>query len=426
MSTGFEKGNRKASHSIESFMLKEVFQSLRAGHWPTLLGAWLHFEISFMVWLLIGAMSIAISEDFSLSASQKGLLVGFPLLGGALLRIIVGPLGDRLGAKVVGLAILGLEGIGLLLGWLGGTSFESMLGIGLVLGFAGASFAISLPLASQAYPPTHQGLAMGVAGIGNSGVLLAAFIAPRLAEGIGWHQVFGIMLVPVMGTALLFFWLVRSGSMRDETVSPKKDNIGLILRKGLQDPVMYWLCFLYGVTFGGFVGLSSYLPIFFHDQFDVGMVTAGTLTALCALAGGGARPLGGFLADRYGGLTLLQGLFLIITTLCLTSGNLDHFILTYTIILLIMLCLGFGNGAIFQVVFYRFKSIMGTASGFIGAAGGLGGFLLPSGFGWLNEKTGTFSSGFFVLGLVSGLAGISVMIFQRSIRVTKRKSIPEM
>lgn len=409
----------------EREMLKDGLQALRSGHWPTLLGAWLHFEISFMVWLLIGAMGIPISEEFSLSASQKGLLVGIPLLGGALFRVIVGPLGDRLGAKVVGLGILGLEGIGLLLGWLGGTSFESMLGIGLFLGFAGASFAIALPLASQAYPSAHQGLAMGVAAIGNSGVLLAAFMAPRLAEALGWHQVFGIMLLPVIGTALLFFWLVQSAPARNGTDASKKDGIGVILQKGLQDPFIYWLCFLYGVTFGGFVGLSSYLPVFFHDQFHVGMVNAGTLTALCALAGSGARPLGGFLADRFGGLTLLQGLFLIIAALCLASGNLDHFVLTYTIILLIMLCLGFGNGAIFQVVSCRFKSIMGTASGFVGAAGGLGGFLLSSGFGWLKETTGTFSSGFFVLGLVSGLAGISAMIFQRSIRLTKHKSISE-
>lgn len=412
-------------HALEKIMVKDVFRSLRSGHWPTLLGAWLHFEVSFMVWLLIGAMGIAISEEFSLSASQKGLLVGIPLLGGALFRIIVGPLGDWLGAKVVGLCILGLEGLGLLLGWLGGTTFESMLGIGLFIGFAGASFAIALPLASQAYPSAHQGLAMGVAGIGNSGVLLAAFMAPRLAEEFGWHQVFGIMLLPVIGAAILFFCLVQSAPVRNETDSSTKNSISVLLRKGLQDPVMYWLCFLYGVTFGGFVGLSSYLPIFFHDQFQVDMVRAGTLTAFCALTGSGARPLGGFLADRFGGLTLLQGLFLIITALCLASVNLDHFVLTYIIILLMMFCLGFGNGAIFQVVFNRFESIMGTASGFIGAAGGLGGFLLPSGFGWLNEITGTFSSGFFALALVSGLAGISVMIVQRSIWLGKPKFIPD-
>ncbi|MCA9423162.1 MAG: NarK/NasA family nitrate transporter [Nitrospira sp.] len=405
--------------------MKGVLQALRSGHWPTLLGAWLHFEISFMVWLLIGSMGIAISEEFSLSALQKGILVGIPLLGGAALRIVVGPLGDRLGPKVVGMGILGLEGIGLLFGWLGGTTFEAMLGIGLFLGFAGASFAIALPLASQAYPSKHQGLAMGIAGIGNSGVLLATFMAPRLAEQVGWHQVFGIMLIPVMGTALLFLWLIQSAPVRNEPTSTKQDGIVGLLRKGLQDPFMYWLCFLYGVTFGGFVGLSSYLPIFLHDQFHVGMVNAGTLTALCALAGSCARPFGGFLADRFGGLVLLQGLFFVTAILCLASGNLEHFALAFIIIFLIMVCLGFGNGAIFQVVFYRFKSMMGTASGFIGAAGGIGGFLLPSGFGWLKEITGTFSAGFFVLGLVSGLAGISVMMFQRSIRLTKHKSIRE-
>ncbi|MDH4362208.1 MAG: MFS transporter [Nitrospirota bacterium] len=406
-------------------MLKDDLQSLRSGHWPTLLGAWLHFEISFMVWLLIGAMGIAISDEFSLSASQKGLLVGIPLLGGALLRMIIGPLGDWVGAKTVGLGILGLEGIGLVLGWQRGSSFEEMLGIGLFLGFAGASFAIALPLASQAYPSAHQGLAMGVAAIGNSGVLLATFIAPRLVEAFGWHQVFGIMLLPVMGTALLFFWLVQPVPARNTHDASKKEGFGVLLRKGFQDPFMYWLCFLYGVTFGGFVGLSSYLPIFFHDQFQIGMVNAGAWTAFCALAGSVARPFGGFLADRFGGLTLLQGLFLVIATLCLTLGNLDHFALAFTIIFLIMFCLGFGNGAIFQVVSYRFKFMMGTASGFIGAAGGMGGFLLPSGFGWLKEITGTFSAGFFVLGLVSGLAGISAMIFQRSIRLTKHKSISE-
>ena len=182
---------------IDSAMLKEGLHALRSGHWPSLLGAWLHFEVSFMVWLLVGALSIAISEEFGLSAFQKGVLVGIPLLGGSLLRIVIGPLGDRAGAKSVGLAILGLEALALILGWQWGTNFSEMLIVGLLLGIAGASFVIALPLASQAYPPAHQGLAMGVAAVGNSGVLLAAIFAPRLAVMFGWHQVFAFMLVPV-------------------------------------------------------------------------------------------------------------------------------------------------------------------------------------------------------------------------------------
>lgn len=398
-------------------MLKEGWQALRSGHWPSLLGAWLHFEVSFMVWLLIGALSIPISEELGLSDSQKGLLVGIPLLGGSLLRIVIGPLGDWAGAKNVGLVILSLEAVALLLGWQWGTSFEEILIVGLILGIAGASFAIALPLASQAYPPAHQGLAMGVAAVGNSGVLLASLFAPRLAAIFGWHQVFALMLIPVLGTAGAFFWLVQPAS---SSTRPEKNSQPYLsfLSQALRHTSMYWLCGLYGVTFGGFVGLSSYLPIFFHDQFQLEMVTAGTLTAISALAGSVARPVGGFLADRIGGFILLQGLFVIVTILCLASGQFPTLVGTLAMVFGIMLCLGFGNGVVFQVVSSRFQGIMGTASGLIGAAGGLGGFLLPTGFGWLKDMTGTFSSGFIALGCVSGLAALSVMIVQRSDRLS--------
>jgi NNP family nitrate/nitrite transporter-like MFS transporter len=407
-------------------MLKEGLYALRSGHWPSLLGAWLHFEVSFMVWLLIGALSIAISEEFALSASQKGVLVGIPLLGGSLLRVVIGPLGDWAGAKTVGLVILGLEAVALLLGWQWGTSFGEILIVGLILGIAGASFAVALPLASQAYPPAHQGLAMGVAAVGNSGVLLASLFAPRLAVIFGWHQVFALMLVPVLGTACLFFFLVQPTSSQKYSHKKQETTTYLsLLSQGLRNASMYWLCLLYAVTFGGFVGLSSYLPIFFHDQFQMDMVTAGTLTALAALAGSVARPLGGFAADRLGGFLLLKGLFVMVMILCLASGQFSTIGWALAIVLVIMLCLGFGNGVVFQVASCRFQGMMGTASGLIGAAGGLGGFLLPTCFGWLKDFTGTFSAGFFIFGLVSGFAALSVMIVERSSRFDRPKSVTE-
>jgi NNP family nitrate/nitrite transporter-like MFS transporter len=402
-------------------MLKDGWQALRSGHWPSLLGAWLHFEVSFVVWLLIGALSIPISEEFSLSASQKGLLVGIPLLGGSFLRIVIGPLGDWAGAKNIGLAILALEAVALILGWQWGNSFEEILIVGLILGIAGASFAIALPLASQAYPPAHQGLAMGVAAVGNSGVLLASFLAPRLAAMVGWHQVFALMLIPVLGTAGVFFWLVQPTPTQKHLKKESQTYLAF-LSQGLQHKSMFWLCGLYGVTFGGFVGLSSYLPIFFHDQFHMDMVTAGSLTAFAAMAGSVARPLGGFLADRFGGLELLQGLFLVVMILCVAFGQFSAIAWALTIVFGIMLCLGFGNGVVFQVVSCRFQGMMGTAAGLIGAAGGLGGFLLPTGFGWLKDVTGTFSSGFLALGCVSALAAVSVMIVQRSTRFIPPKA----
>lgn len=390
-------------------------QALKIGHWPSLLGAWLHFEVSFMVWLLIGALGVAIAQEFDLSATEKGFLVGVPLLGGALLRIVVGPFADQFGAKRVGLGILGLEVVALFLGWIFGDSYAQMLGVGLLLGFAGASFAIALPIASLAYPPEHQGLAMGVAAIGNSGVLLATFFGPRIASLIGWHGTFGVMIIPVVITALVFFFVVpnRTG------VANSRKGIGaaLSLRSILQQPFLYWLCFLYGVTFGGFVGFSSFLPMFFHDQYQLDIVMAGTVTALCGLAGSVARPVGGYLADRRGGIRLLLVVFPLTTIFSVVLSGLLPLAMSLPLLILTLLFLGFGNGVVFQVVSLRFQGRMGTASGFIGAAGGIGGFLLPSWFGLLKDFTGTYASGFLVFSLLTGLAAMSVLLMKRRVGV---------
>jgi len=172
--------------------------------------------------------------------------------------------------------VLAVFGLALFLGWQWGSSLEAMYGIGILLGFSGASVAIALPLASQAYPPNFQGLAMGVAAVGNSGALIASLVAPRLAQYMDWSQVFGLMLVPVMVTFFIFFFTVQGDSRQKSLsrVSTQERSCPYFL-KSLKDPFMYWLCFLYAVTFGGFVGFSSYLPIFLHDQFQVGMVLAG-------------------------------------------------------------------------------------------------------------------------------------------------------
>ena len=129
---------------------------LKSGHWPSLLGAWLHLTISFMVWLLIGAMSISIAGDLQLSNSQISWLVALPLLGGAVLRLVAGWSADRVGARGTAVVIMLAECAVLLWGWLGVTAYNEALAFALCLGTAGASFAVSLPLASRAYPPAAQ------------------------------------------------------------------------------------------------------------------------------------------------------------------------------------------------------------------------------------------------------------------------------
>ncbi|MBI4400444.1 MAG: NarK/NasA family nitrate transporter [Nitrospirae bacterium] len=399
--------------------MRTALGALRSGHWPSLVGAWLHFEVSFMVWLLIGALGVSIAEEFGLTATQKGLLVALPLLGGALLRVVVGPCSDRFGAKPTGLALLLCEFLAVLWGWLGATSYLQVLGVGLFLGVAGASFAVALPLASRAYPPAHQGLAMGVAASANSGTVLAAFFAPRLGQLVGWHGVFGLMIVPVLLTTVLFAALVRgdTGIFRQESRPQWWGTMVDMLRL----PSAYWLCCVYAVTFGGFVGFCSFLPIFFHDQYGLDLVAAGTMTAACGLAGSLTRPFGGYTADRLGGLKVLGGVFLGIAALTGAIGQLPHLTQAATLMVIAVATMGFGNGVVFQVVSDRFQKQIGTASGLIGAAGGFGGFLLPSWLGLLKDVTGTYGSGFLLFALVCVAAWLSVALaIRRSRRMDNR------
>lgn len=389
-----------------------LIQALRAGHWPSLFGAWLHFEVSFVVWLLVGALGVLIAEDFGLTASEKGLLVAVPLLGGALLRIGIGLSTDRFGAKRTGMGLLVGQALAVLWGWLGATTYEQVLGVGLLLGVAGASFAVALPLASRAYPPAHQGFAMGVAASGNSGVVIAAFFAPRLGELIGWHGVFGVMLIPVSLTALAFATVVRGdlGGARSE------EPWSTLMGHGLGQPSMYWLSFLYAVTFGGFVGLSSFLPIYFHDQYALTPVTAGTITALCGLAGSVIRPVGGHVADRCGGLVVSRYLFSALCLLGVLISQLPPLSLAVPLLVISLGTMGFGNGVVFQIVSDHFPKQIGVASGIIGAAGGLGGFVLPSTLGVLKDMSGSYAAGFLLFATLAATAWISVELAIRRLR----------
>src|SRR6185295_8394556 len=170
---------------------------LKSGHRPTLALSFLYFDVSFMVWVLIGVLGVHIAADFGMSVAQKGLLVALPILGGSLARLPMGLLVDRIGAKRTGLIGQLIVMIPLLWAWQAGNSMTQMMALAVLLGVAGGSFAVALPLASRWYPPEHQGFAMGIAGAGNSGTVLSALFAPRLAEMVGWHNVFGLALIPV-------------------------------------------------------------------------------------------------------------------------------------------------------------------------------------------------------------------------------------
>jgi NNP family nitrate/nitrite transporter-like MFS transporter len=378
---------------------------LRSGHTPTLFCAFLYFDISFMVWVLLGALANSIVPVFGLSAAQKGFMVAVPILAGAILRLVLGVLTDRLGARTTAIAGLMLTLVPLLLGWLWVDSFPRVLLMGLMLGVAGASFAVALPLASRWYPPQYQGLALGIAGAGNSGTALATLFGPLLAESWGWQNVFGLALIPVSLTLLLFILLARESPNRPAP-RPLSEY-----RQVLGQADLWWFCLFYSVTFGGFVGLASFLNIFFFDQYGVSRTLAGAFTTVCVLAGSFLRPVGGYLADRVGGIRLLVCLYAGIGLAMLGVATLPTLGLATVLLFLGMGLLGMGNGAVFQLVPLRFSREIGVVTGIVGAAGGVGGFLLPNLLGTLKQLTGSFSGGYLVFaGTALGCVGLIVVV----------------
>ncbi|HEX2039844.1 MAG TPA: MFS transporter [Acidimicrobiales bacterium] len=379
-----------------------------SGHVPSLVAALVHFDVSFMVWVLLGALGAYVASDLGLTPAQKGLMVAVPPLGGSVFRLLLGTLSDRVGIKRTGLVSMALVLLPLLWGWLGGGTYVQVLGIGVLLGVAGASFAVALPLVSRWYPPEHQGLALGIAGAGNSGTIVAALAAPRLAEHVGWHAVFGLAAVPVILAWLAFALLAQ------EPPRPAGTPGGILSL--LDEADARWLCAFYMATFGGFVGLAGYLPIFFVDRFSLAKVSAAGYAALCTAAGSFLRPLGGALADRLGGtrvLTAVLGLVALLTAILAVLPSLGT---TVGLLFITLGALGIGNGAVFQLVPQRFPTRIGAMTGLVGAAGGLGGFLLPFGFGALVQRTGTFGLGFLGFAVVAALTGALVAWRQRDWR----------
>ena len=364
---------------------------LNSGHLPTLIAALLYFDISFMVWVLLGPLAPFLREDFGLTATQQGLVVAVPLLGGSCFRPLLGLCGDRIGGRRAGLIGMTLTLIPLLIGWKAVDSAADLYVIGLLLGIAGASFAVALPLASRWYPPEHQGLAMGIAGAGNSGSLLATLLAPRLAERYGWAPTFGLMIAPVL-IALVAFAVLAKDSPRHRTTQTWRDYTAV-----LKEPDTLWFSALYGLTFGGFVGFTSFLTTFFNDQYQISKVSAGDFTTVVVVAGSLLRPLGGWLSDRVGGYRLLLLLLVAIAAALSAASTLPPLPAMVAILFVAVGCLGMGNGAVFQLVPQRFAERMGLVTGIVGAAGGLGGFFLPSMLGTVKDQIGTYAPGLLLL-----------------------------
>jgi len=382
---------------------------LKAGHWPTLVCAFLYFDVSFMAWTLPGGLATSIGPEFRLDPFQWGLMLAVPILSGSVLRLVLGVLSDHFGARRTALLGLTLTLLPLLLGWLWADRFTRVLAVGLLLGVAGASFAAALPLAGRWYPAQFQGLALGIAGAGNSGTALASFFSPFLVRWLGsWHAVFGLALVPALLSlgALLFF--AQDSPVR----APARRAAAYVAVLRQRDT--WWFCLFYSVTFGGFVGFAMFLPTFFQGQYGLGKESAGIFATLCVVAGSFLRPIGGYLADRWGGIRVLTVLFAGVAAAMTCMTVLPS--LPYATVLMFvgMGLLGTGNGSVFQLVPQRFAADIGVVTGLVGAAGGLGGFGLNLVLGGLKKAVESYAAGFLLFALAACGCAVALLYVSRS------------
>lgn len=385
-------------------ILQDARGFLKVGHLPTLLTSLLYFDFCFAIWVLNGAMAPFISAEFGLSPAQKGLMVSVPVLAGALMRFPLGVLSQYIGRKNAALLEMGVICACLAFGFFFVSSYAHVLAMGVALGVAGASFGVALSLGSGWYPAKYKGLAMGIAGAGNSGSVLALLFAPPLAQVYGWRAVYGLSILPMLLAIVLLAVFAKEPPDREE--KKLRDYLKILVDR---DAWIFNL--IYSVTFGGFIGLTSFLPTLFHDHYHIPKATVGQYAATIVVMASILRVAGGWLADKLGGLRLLFTLCgVIIVTVAAASLLPPNPWVMVAILVVTFSAMGAGNGAVFQLVPLRFKGSTAVAGSLIGEIGALMGGALPNAMGLGKQFLGSFAPG-FLAGVVLTVLSLVVLVW---------------
>jgi MFS transporter, NNP family, nitrate/nitrite transporter len=379
--------------------------TIQTGQTKNLLLALLGFTITFWAWNIIAPLGARYSAELGLSATQASLLVAMPVLVGSLGRVPVGALTDRFGGRLMFTVLTLASAVPVLLVAFAGSlkSYALLLVFGFFLGLAGTTFAVGIPFVNAWFEPARRGFATGVFGAGMGGTALSAFFTPRLVRSIGYvptHLMIAGALV-VIGALL---WLL----MRD---SPAwKPNLAPVVPKlaaAAKLPLTWQMSLLYAVTFGGFVAFSTYLPTYLKNVYSFDLTGAGTRTAGFAIAAVIARPIGGIVADKIGPRIVvaisLAGAAVMSLIIAL---RLPPEIPAGTSFVLMALFLGLGTGGVFAwVAELAPAERVGSITGIVGAAGGLGGFFPPLVMGaTYNETVHSYTIGLVLLTVTAGAA----------------------
>ncbi len=396
----------------------------------TLFAAFLYFDFSFMVWTILAPLATEITDSlanygFLMTSSETATLLSVPILVGSLLRVVLGFLVGKIGAKK---SALGAQAIVILTLFYVTSfgehiSYEELLFVGVGLGFAGASFAVALPQAGQWYPPRLQGVVLGIAGIGNIGVVLGFLFAPKISEIWGWKSVF--FVVAILSLLIFVMYVLMAKDAPKEVYVPRPKNLSDYIRL-LKDRDTWWFNLFYAVSFGAFVGFAMYMKVYLMAMYSNEMalfgseilgeenihVVAGYFAAFCIMAGALLRPVGGAIADRVGGIKSLYIYFSSVTLLIFINAFIGlSFWFAIFVMFLIMANLGMANGALFQLVPQRFSKDIGIMTGLIGAAGALGGVGILVVLGASTMMFGDYTIGFLFIAAnaLIAMAGLSLV-----------------
>jgi len=414
------------------------FKALKGqGHAPTLFMAFLYFDMSFMVWTMLGPLSTEIGEALAaaghmMTAGEKATLLSLPILSGAILRIVLGFGVDKLGPKTTALMAQSVVIASLLTAFYLGAeiTYNQLLIVALGLGFAGASFAVALPQAGQWYPPKLQGIVLGIAGAGNIGVVIDFMFAPKIAEIWGWEYVFGVGAAMAIVVFIAYMFLAKNAPESVYKARPKKlKDYGKLLK----DKDTWWFSLFYAISFGGFVGFAGYMKVYLMNTYQADMsvfgisvfdepnvkVIAGYFGALTIFAGAVLRPVGGNIADKIGGVKALYFFYGAVAVLVAIMALVDlPFFIAIAVLFLVMASLGMANGSVFQLVPQRFGKDIGIMTGIVGCAGGLGGTALIKTLGWSKGAFDGYSTGFLIFAGVVLIAILGLSFVKTRWRTT--------
>jgi len=370
----------------------------------------LAFTVCFMVWMMFGVIGIPIKKALNLNATEFGLLTATPVLTGSLIRVPLGIWTDRFGGRIVMTILMAITVPAI---WLMAyaTEYWHFLTIGLFVGLAGGSFSVGTPYVARWFPKNRQGFAMGVYGAGNSGAAVNKFVAPALVVGFGWAMVPQVYAAVMLG-AVLLFWFFSASDPAHLVPSTVKFRDQL---KALKDPAVLKYCQYYSIVFGGYVALSLWMVQYYVGEYGLDIRWAALLAACFSLPGGVLRAIGGWLSDKYGAhsvtwwvmwvswiclflLSYPQTDFTVTTINGSTTFHIGLNVYAFTGLMFILgIAFAFGKASVFKYISDDYPKNIGTISGIVGLAGGLGGFVLPIAFGALVDLTGIRSSAFMLM-----------------------------